>query len=481
MNSNNTNKITIVTHDKSFHADDVGACVILEKVFGSNNTNIIRSRDEKIVSNADITVDVGKIYDPNNNRFDHHIYDKAYYFDDENKWIMSSIGMVYKKFGRQYLQQVININENNHIFDKLYWEFYHRVVKEFDLIDNGISVSSPQFLIRTNITTMVGVQNYNDVYDHEKQMKKFKEAMIDVGKMFECKIFSIYNILTEKKFNYKNNIFNKKSEICIFISKDYNLSINSNILTSIVILNYLHDGNISVIFYPDEKKVSSKNKFYDFRDKQIFINNIFDEYGNKFIEKKLNKNGILNISKENLQKTYELVKKTIIREFVKRTYRIKQSEGSFNLTTDLSSLIRDCAFTNSTMLDIFNLIDRYMELTILNIYDEVINDNINKMLVESADRNICDHCRIMYINKSIKNINKYLRENKDEKTHLIIMFDEKQWNICTYRDRCKISKIENQDIVFIHHHFFCAATKTLEMAIFLCKKTLEDLDDIGKK
>jgi len=63
-------KITVCTHSGEFHADDVFAVAILKLVFG--DINIVRSRDKTKIAEADIVVDVGEIYDKNENRFDHH-------------------------------------------------------------------------------------------------------------------------------------------------------------------------------------------------------------------------------------------------------------------------------------------------------------------------------------------------------------------------------------------------------------------------
>ena len=49
---------TIVTHDGSFHADDVFAVATLLKLFP--DANVIRTRDTSVIERADVVVDVGK-------------------------------------------------------------------------------------------------------------------------------------------------------------------------------------------------------------------------------------------------------------------------------------------------------------------------------------------------------------------------------------------------------------------------------------
>lgn len=70
--------ITIVTHDGAFHADDVIGVAVLNAIFnkgqnfGFASVSIVRTRDMKLVADADYVVDVGGVWDPEAGRFDHH-------------------------------------------------------------------------------------------------------------------------------------------------------------------------------------------------------------------------------------------------------------------------------------------------------------------------------------------------------------------------------------------------------------------------
>jgi len=88
-------KITVCTHSGEFHADDVFAVAILKLVFG--DINIVRSRDKTKIAEADIVVDVGEIYDKNENRFDHHQKGGAGY--RSNGVPFASTGLVWQEFG----------------------------------------------------------------------------------------------------------------------------------------------------------------------------------------------------------------------------------------------------------------------------------------------------------------------------------------------------------------------------------------------
>lgn len=87
--------ITIVTHDGNFHADDVFSIAALKIIFPS--FNLIRTRDAKIISQADIVIDVGNEYDPDKGRFDHHQRGGA--GSRENGIPFSSFGLIWQKYG----------------------------------------------------------------------------------------------------------------------------------------------------------------------------------------------------------------------------------------------------------------------------------------------------------------------------------------------------------------------------------------------
>ena len=89
----------LITHDDRFHADDVFAMATLRIMFGSKITEVIRTRDESIIQTGDIVFDVGNIYDPIQNRFDHHQTEGAGV--RENKIAYASFGLVWKKFGTE--------------------------------------------------------------------------------------------------------------------------------------------------------------------------------------------------------------------------------------------------------------------------------------------------------------------------------------------------------------------------------------------
>jgi uncharacterized UPF0160 family protein len=89
------NDKTIVTHNGNFHADDVFSVAALKSIFSS--FTLIRTRDLDIIAKADIVIDVGGEYDPENGRFDHHQRGGA--GKRENGIPYSSLGLIWQKYG----------------------------------------------------------------------------------------------------------------------------------------------------------------------------------------------------------------------------------------------------------------------------------------------------------------------------------------------------------------------------------------------
>jgi uncharacterized UPF0160 family protein len=120
----------IVTHSGSFHADDVFACAVLAYYHEQKGKRyrIIRTRDEDTINRADIVVDVGTIYNPEAQRYDHHQQGGAGKRDNGIPY--ASFGLVWKHYGP------LLCSTEDHVED-----IDRRLVQPIDAIDNGISIS----------------------------------------------------------------------------------------------------------------------------------------------------------------------------------------------------------------------------------------------------------------------------------------------------------------------------------------------------
>lgn len=138
----------VVTHDGTFHADDVLAGAILSLYFKKNNIpfNITRTRQEAVIKKADYVFDVGGIYDEQKNYFDHHQKEGA--GERQNGIMYAACGLVWKKFG-------LAICDGNEYIAK---EIDRLIIQPVDAGDNGIDTSIPKF-------PDIGTFNYNVFID----------------------------------------------------------------------------------------------------------------------------------------------------------------------------------------------------------------------------------------------------------------------------------------------------------------------------
>ena len=124
----------LITHDGSFHADDLFACatlcILLEKK--GETFEIIRTRDSEIINNGDYVFDVGGIYNEENNRFDHHQKGGAGRRDNGIEY--SSFGLVWKKFG----EELCGSKESMQIVD-------NKLVAPIDAGDNGFDLIEKKY------------------------------------------------------------------------------------------------------------------------------------------------------------------------------------------------------------------------------------------------------------------------------------------------------------------------------------------------
>jgi len=119
----------LVTHNGSFHADDIFATAVLSLLLEKKGEKfeIIRTRDHKIIENGNYVYDVGGIYDEEKNKFDHH--QKEGVGKRENGIEYSSFGLIWKKFG---IEVAGGQREKEIIEEKL--------VAPVDAGDNGIDL-----------------------------------------------------------------------------------------------------------------------------------------------------------------------------------------------------------------------------------------------------------------------------------------------------------------------------------------------------
>jgi uncharacterized UPF0160 family protein len=121
-----TKKKIFVTHNGTFHADDIFATATLS-ILLDGNIKVIRTRDEKWFKKGDFVYDVGGEYDPARNRFDHH--QKGGAGARENGVPYAAFGLVWKTYG----EKICGSKEVAQRIDE-------HLVQAIDSHDNGLSI-----------------------------------------------------------------------------------------------------------------------------------------------------------------------------------------------------------------------------------------------------------------------------------------------------------------------------------------------------
>ncbi|KAF6778654.1 hypothetical protein AHF37_02007 [Paragonimus kellicotti] len=204
MPSNSYAKLRIGTHNGKFHADELVACAMLKQLPEYANAEIVRSRDQSMLSTCTVVVDVGGVFDPVTHRYDHHqrgfeLTFKSFFKDSEWNIKLSSAGLVYVHFGPQILANVVGVQESHPmisvLFNKVLLAFlfglfrllqiYGRFIVELDAVDNGIPMTedSVKYTINTGLSARVGLLNpqWNQKDADETKMPSNSYAKLRIG------------------------------------------------------------------------------------------------------------------------------------------------------------------------------------------------------------------------------------------------------------------------------------------------------------
>lgn len=136
--------IKAVTHDGPFYADDVMAAAILTLAADNGELVIIRSSKPRVIAEADITFDVGKVYDPAGGRFDHN---QANTPRRKNGIPYASASLVWREHGREAIENILIDSgyEGDDFFENYFesiWMYMSghvdkTVLTSIDIVDNN--------------------------------------------------------------------------------------------------------------------------------------------------------------------------------------------------------------------------------------------------------------------------------------------------------------------------------------------------------
>ena len=162
----------VVTHNANFHADDVFATATLDLVF-DGKIEVFRSRDLEIIESGDIVYDVGGIYDPEKNRFDHHQTEGA--GERENGVPYAAFGLIWKHFGSKLVSS-----------DEILEKVDEKIVQPIDANDTGYM--SPEskipdldnYVVDTLIKSFnpTWSESYDDSYEKFIQLVSFAKEIL---------------------------------------------------------------------------------------------------------------------------------------------------------------------------------------------------------------------------------------------------------------------------------------------------------------
>jgi uncharacterized UPF0160 family protein len=179
-------KLKLVTHDGSFHADDIFATATLSILLEKNGVEfeVIRTRESEIINSADYVYDVGGVHDEATNRFDHHQVGGAgkRKFGEGDKVVdieYAAFGLVWKKFGKE----VAGSQKAADIIEK-------KLVAAIDAGDNGFEVGKYEYDV-----TPYSIQSA--FYSMRPTWKE--EGVTDDEMFFKCVPFAKEVLLREVK------------------------------------------------------------------------------------------------------------------------------------------------------------------------------------------------------------------------------------------------------------------------------------------
>ena len=216
----------VITHNGGFHADDVFGVATLQLHFGVENVEVIRTRDESIVEMGDIVLDVGGVYDPARQRFDHHQNGAP---TRENGIPYAAFGLVWKQYG----EQVTGSAEVAEAIEK-------RLVMPIDANDNGVSLFEQKYADVSPFT----------VQDMMGLMKPVWNGEEDMDRCFKVACGLAREILARAKAHAMAEI--AEAELA---GKAYDMAADKRIIISDVELSayfFIDHPEVLFVVYPDE-------------------------------------------------------------------------------------------------------------------------------------------------------------------------------------------------------------------------------------
>ncbi|CAL1386609.1 unnamed protein product [Linum trigynum] len=179
------------THNGSFHCDEALGCFMIRLTDKFANAEIVRTRDPQVLETLDAVLDVGGVYDPSRDRYDHHQkgFQEVFGYGFSTK--LSSAGLVYKHFGKEIIGKELQVDEDHPDVLCLFLAVYKSFMEAIDAVDNGINRydtdKPPRYVNNTHLSSRVGRLNLDWTdpdQSSEKENEAFQRAMALAGGEF---------------------------------------------------------------------------------------------------------------------------------------------------------------------------------------------------------------------------------------------------------------------------------------------------------
>lgn len=155
----------LVTHSGRFHADEVFATSMVLMV---EDREVIRSRDEAVIEQAGIVLDVGAVYNPETLRFDHH--QNSFTEERADGTPYATAGLIW----RHYAQRIFaarGLTDEYQANFAMQW-VDKKLISDIDAVDNGVFSEDP----RPSVSLLIAMMN-EPSDEPEKQEVAFKKAL----------------------------------------------------------------------------------------------------------------------------------------------------------------------------------------------------------------------------------------------------------------------------------------------------------------
>jgi len=225
-------KVKVAVHDGSFHADDVFSVAILS-LYLKKPLKIFRTRDPKVLAKMDYVFDVGRIYSPKDNKFDHH--QAGWNEKRENGIIYATAGLLWKEYGEK-------ITGSKEVADKV----DKKIIQVMDAEDNGMEIYKNLFEGVSPYCLYDCISIFNPTWTENdlNSLKTFEKLVVEVKNILQReikkatdyfvgknKIQEIYNNTEDKRIlvldnNYSwREIVESYPEPLYIVSKDKNWNV----------------------------------------------------------------------------------------------------------------------------------------------------------------------------------------------------------------------------------------------------------------